>query len=141
MCRRTTMIRLAAAAMWLGLVACDTGGAGDLEEGVDTADSAIFTHQVALQGSDPCVDSPLTWESFGASFVWTWCTPCHSSALTVEERQEAPVEVNFDTYEDVVAWAGRIEARSGPGGDMPPAGGPDDEERSLLVEWVRCDLP
>ena len=128
-------------ALLIGLVACGIDG-GDRYDELDTADSsALVTNEVALQGSDPCLDSPLTWDSFGAPYVWTWCTPCHSSVLTAEERQEAPPDVNFDTHEDVVAWAARIEARSGPGGDMPPAGGPDDDERGLLVDWVRCDLP
>jgi len=125
------------------VVGCAVDETTSPDPAVDTADSAVLSQlSESLQSdTDPCEDSPLTWESFGASYVWTWCTPCHSSVLVGEERQEAPLDVDFDTYEDVVDWAARIEARSGPGGDMPPAGGPDEAERELLVEWVSCGLP
>ena len=46
-------------------------------------------------------DSFLTYENYGQPFLTTWCTPCHSSHLeALEERQDAPLGVNFDSYAD-----------------------------------------
>jgi uncharacterized membrane protein len=66
---------------------------------------------------------------------------CHSSALSEEDRQEAPLGANFDTYEGVVLYADRIFVRAVLDEDMPPVGAPDPQDLSLLAEWVVCGLP
>ena len=53
-------------------------------------------------------------------------------------RQKAPLEVNFDTIEQVREWQIRIAVLAGTGTMMPPSGGPTGEERALLVEWLDC---
>lgn len=87
-------------------------------------------------------DSFVTYENFGEPFMLTWCTPCHSSHLSIpEERQDAPDGVNLDSYEDVVNHAEYIQIFAVDTDAMPPAGGPDDEDRELLAEWIACGMP
>jgi uncharacterized membrane protein len=88
---------------------------------------------------DACESTYLDYQNFGAPFVTNWCRGCHSSALPDGMRQKAPKDVNFDDEADVRAWAPRIAARAATlTPSMPPAGGPSEEERALLAEWVTC---
>lgn len=88
-----------------------------------------------------CDSSFLDHDNFGAPFVANWCRGCHSSAVPMNMRQKAPIDVNFDGEGDLVVWAERIKIRaSGDKPTMPPAGGPSDEERALLAEWIQCGL-
>jgi uncharacterized membrane protein len=87
-------------------------------------------------------DSFLTYENLGEPFMLTWCTPCHSSHLTTaEERQDATVGVNLDSYAEVLEHAEYIQIFAVETDEMPPAGGPSDEERDLLAEWIACGMP
>ena len=44
-----------------------------------------------------------------------------------------------DTWDDMIRWGPRIQARAtGPEPTMPPGGGPSEEERALLSEWLEC---
>lgn len=86
-----------------------------------------------------CETSYLTYETFGAPFAISWCRGCHSSAVPAGMRQRAPIDVNFDTHEDIVNYKSKIlELTTGAKPSMPPAGGPSDEERALLAEWLNC---
>jgi hypothetical protein len=76
-------------------------------------------------------DNTLTWRSFGAGFLLTWCTGCHSSHLAADARQDAPIDVNFDTHAAFKPHAGLVYERAvleahaflrDP--NMPPAGLP-----------------
>jgi len=88
-----------------------------------------------------CDDSFLDHNNFGAPFVANWCRGCHSSAVPMNMRQKAPIDVNFDGEGDLVVWAERIKIRAAaPTGTMPPAGGPTQEERELLAEWIECGM-
>jgi uncharacterized membrane protein len=96
----------------------------------------------AACGSDldpTCASSDLTYETFGAPFVTSWCRGCHSRDQTM--RQQAPEDVNFDTHADAVQLADAIRALAGVGRAMPPAGGPSLDERALLVVWLDCGAP
>ena len=87
-------------------------------------------------------ESFLTFQDFGGPFFFDWCTGCHSSAMPEGERQGAPPGVDFDTLEDMRAWADRIWARAGDHNEtMPPIGGPHEEERVALGEWLACGAP
>ncbi|HSN32152.1 MAG TPA: hypothetical protein VLU41_05670, partial [Ideonella sp.] len=95
----------------------------------------------------PCPpENVLTWRSFGAGFLLTWCTGCHSSALAEDARQGAPPAVDFDTYarykpferlvyERAVTEAHAIavdpEAAASP---MPPAGLVPAADRERLAQ-------
>ncbi len=74
------------------------------------------------------------------SFLLTWCTSCHSSQVVGDDRYGAPPGVNFDIPASLADWADAAADRTSDG-SMPPAGGPSDEERQALVDWVACDLP
>ena len=91
--------------------------------------------------SDVCETSYLDYGNFGAPFVSNWCRGCHSASVPMGMRQKAPLDINFDTEADVLAWRERIAARAtGTMPTMPPAGGPSGEERALLAEWIACGM-
>jgi len=87
-------------------------------------------------------DPPLTYESFGEGFVSKHCTACHSSLLESGERNEATVGVDLDTYAGVLVFAERIQARvvEPDTPEMPPGGGPTEEEQQMLREWLVCSV-
>lgn len=90
---------------------------------------------------DVCEQSYMRYDNAGAPFVISWCRGCHSSAVPKAMRQKAPMNVNFDSEEEVRQWAERIEARAtSTNPTMPPAGGPTDEERAMLREWIECGM-
>ncbi|MBK7535228.1 MAG: hypothetical protein IPI49_07600 [Myxococcales bacterium] len=89
-----------------------------------------------------CETSYLTYQTFGAPFLTTWCRGCHASALPLDMRQGSPPQINFDDAEAARSQRARILARSvGEAPTMPPAGGPSAAERALLEEWLRCGAP
>ncbi len=84
---------------------------------------------------------PLTYANTGEGLMNKHCVGCHSSLLPEGMREDAPVGVDFDTYEAVLTWADRIEARAtGDTPDMPPGGGPNAAEIALLTEWLHCEV-
>ncbi len=89
-----------------------------------------------------CETSYLTYDTFGAPFLSTWCRGCHASALPLDMRQGSPPQINFDDLATARALGARILARSvGDAPTMPPAGGPSQAERARLEEWLRCGAP
>ena len=114
-----------ALALTLGACGQDTMTGGD--DGVDPP------------SPDVCEKSYLDYGNFGKPFALDWCRGCHSSAVPVNMRQKAPAGVDFDTLADVQHWRERIAIRAtGAMPTMPPAGGPSEEERVLLAEWIGC---
>lgn len=91
----------------------------------------------------PCPkDSPLTADNFGGPFMLSHCTGCHHSSLGEDERAGAPVGVDFDKLGDVRDHADRIWARAADeNATMPPLGGPAQDERARLGEWLACGAP
>jgi len=88
---------------------------------------------------DKCETTYLDYNNFGKPFALDWCRGCHSSSVPANMRQNATIGVDFDTLEDVQRWRERIEIRAtGATPTMPPAGGPSEEERALLAEWLSC---
>lgn len=85
-----------------------------------------------------CAESPLTYQTFGEPFVANWCRGCHSTELYPTMRQDAPLDVNLDTLDDVRRQKDMIRVLAVDTTAMPPAGGPSDEERALLREWLAC---
>jgi uncharacterized membrane protein len=99
-------------------------------------DTAYEEERIRCDERDPA----LSWENFGEGFVTRYCTSCHGADVPEADRNDAPDGVDFDSLEDVVAWASRIEARAVDFADMPPGGGPGPEERHRLAEWLECDV-
>lgn len=101
----------------------------------------------------PCPpDNTLTWRSFGAGFLRTWCTGCHSSHVPADQRQDAPENVNFDThalykpverlvYDRAVLEAHKLAIDPTSASPMPPAGVPGEADRRRLAQWIACGSP
>jgi uncharacterized membrane protein len=89
-------------------------------------------------GSQECTSSALTYQTFGEPFIASWCRGCHSAELLPEMRQQAPLEVNFNSKSEVQRFAKRISFLVATAATMPPAGGPTAAERALLQEWIAC---
>ena len=95
----------------------------------------------AQQMSCPIEGTKLTYESFGAGFMGTYCQNCHGQAEG--DRKGAPPNFYFSSAPAVRDQRDRIFARAAGSTDsMPP--GPDDtpeEEREKLAEWLSCGAP
>jgi len=86
-------------------------------------------------------DPPLTYDNFGQAYLTKHCVGCHGTYLPEELREGAPIGIDLDTYDDALFWAERIQARAtGSSPTMPPGGGPSEEERAKLQEWLNCHL-
>jgi uncharacterized membrane protein len=85
-----------------------------------------------------CDQSVLTYRTFGEPFIADWCRGCHSEQLYPTMRQDAPLDVNLDTIDQVRARKRMILDLAGERALMPPSGGPSTEERALLREWISC---
>ena len=85
-----------------------------------------------------CRTSSLTYQNFGEPFMANWCNGCHSSGLPSGMRQLAPADVNFDTLAEIRAQSVAILVTTVTDVTMPPEGGPSDDERALLSQWMDC---
>ncbi len=114
----------------------ESGGSEETGEGIGEGPWDTFEER-------PCPDdSFVTFENFGWPHMLTFCNGCHSSMLPADMRQGAPIEINFESIEDVREHAARIWARSGDQHTtMPPVGPAADDERYLLGEWLACGAP
>lgn len=90
----------------------------------------------------PTTNAP-TYDSFGRSFMSTYCTRCHSAMAM--DRHGAPSDHNFDTLSQIRSFAGHIDqyAAAGPSAvntSMPPDDlKPTEDERKKLGEWLACE--
>jgi cytochrome c5 len=104
-----------------------------------SCDDHVIGHGVPI--TNTCLrDPPLTWENYGDYIIGRQCRPCHSVYSREGQRADAPEGVDFDSWDDVLEWVDRIQARSVDTETMPPAGGMLREERVLLGEWLRCEV-
>jgi len=114
------------------------GGAAAVSCGGDKADSS------AAEGPDCSRKPALTWDNFGKGHVDKHCNGCHSVLIPLNQRQEAPIGVDFNTYADVIEWHDRIIARSTlkvlDEPTMPPGGGPSQLEMQMALEWLECEV-
>ena len=100
---------------------------------------ASLVVMAACGSEDPtCRTSYLNYDNFGAPFMTSWCDGCHGEAIPPGMRQGANADVNFDTLDEVRQRGAEIVQEAGKSHLMPPAGGPTDAEREMLVEWVTC---
>jgi len=63
------------------------------------------------------------------------CLRCHSIESQGAGRNGAPINVNFDTFQDAVMWSDLMNQRI-QSGTMPPDGGIPNEERALFQQWI-----
>lgn len=88
--------------------------------------------------------SLLTYENFGRAFIEDYCLECHHSELAEAERNDAPLSIDFETYDLVSNFSISIKAIAGTRPLMPPSFAmavPNSEERANLVQWIDCRLP
>ncbi len=104
----------------------------------------------------------FSWQSFGYDFFCHYCTNCHDSSLTLNQRNGAPLFHDFDTLVGVMQVANHIDeyAASGPRSHntLMPGGGtafkcpsmlggpldmscllPTDQERENLGVFLACE--
>jgi uncharacterized membrane protein len=105
-----------------------------LGSGGDSAAGSEATSKASCEGA-PIV----TWDNFGAGFLNENCDSCHASTVTDAARNDAPEAVSFDTKEEVWVWAEDIlRMATGEQPQMPPEGGPSDDDRVRLFWWLGC---
>ena len=98
--------------------------------------------QLQMENNNDCSSVPWTYSNVGAPYMMTWCTSCHHIDLQEEERAGANLDVNLNSYNDVITHLDRIQARAlSEPATMPPAGGPSDIEKQRLREWILCGAP
>jgi hypothetical protein len=91
--------------------------------------------------------STLTYANFGQPFMETYCTQCHASTLTGDDRMGAPAFHDFDTQLGIQQVMDHIDqmAASGPAAtnDQMPIDDPKPTlaERQQLGEWIACGAP
>ncbi|HEY5920824.1 MAG TPA: c-type cytochrome [Kofleriaceae bacterium] len=91
--------------------------------------------------------STLTYASFGQTFMTQYCTRCHSSTLSGDDRMGATLDHDFDTQLGIQQVGDHIDRSAGSGPDatndqMPPDGArPTLMERQQLAEWMACGAP
>ena len=126
---------------WLAIAAAVLGAAIAGACTID-GDEPLDKAPTTLEDRECPPDSVLTFENFGGPFISSYCAGCHAKDLPEGMRQEAPLDVDFDTLDATRAWAKRIWARAGDHNvTMPPIGGPDEAEREMLGEWLACGAP
>jgi len=104
----------------------------------------------------------FTWQNFGYDFMCHYCTNCHDSSLTLNQRNGAPLFHDFDTLFGVMEVAFHTDeyAASGPlaHNTLMPGGGtngrcpstlggpldmsclePTDAERETLGVFLACE--
>jgi uncharacterized membrane protein len=91
------------------------------------------SHQHEGSGATCPTGSTLTYESFGQTFMSTYCTRCHSQTKTGPSRIGAPADHNFDTIDEIRVFKNHIDehAAAGPNGTnrAMPLGQPKPERR------------
>jgi hypothetical protein len=143
MLKRAAMVLLPL--VFLGLASC--GDSGSKDDGTDGDGDDDEHEDVGTPTGATCPSTdPPTYENFGRDFLESYCTGCHSSALSGTARKGAPPDHNFDTHAGVIEYAEHIDgvAASGPEATnttMPLlAPMPSLEERERLGEWLACEI-
>jgi mono/diheme cytochrome c family protein len=77
---------------------------------------------------------------FGEVFFSEHCLGCHASDLEGLGRHGAPINMNWDSYADVVKFSTSIRDQV-VRGLMPPGGFVPPEETDQLLEWIACGAP
>ena len=88
-----------------------------------------------------CDPNVVTYESVGQPFLRNYCTGCHSSHLTLDQRYGAPEHVNLETFDEATQWSTRSYVRATIDMNMPPNGGIPQEELDLFTRWALCGTP
>ncbi len=77
----------------------------------------------------------VTYSSDIQPLLETHCLSCHSASVSGADRNGAPLDVNFDTYDETYALADKSNQRI-QSGTMPPSGPLSDQEKEMFQEWI-----
>lgn len=109
-----------------------------------TAAAALATNGCGDDTADGTpVDCTTVKKYSELSTAWSKCTSCHSTQLTdPTDRQSAPDEFNYDTYEVAKQFPAEIKEQV-EDDEMPPDGSPTltTQEKTDLLTWVECNTP
>ncbi|WP_411280630.1 hypothetical protein [Gemmatimonas sp.] len=99
-------------------------------------------------GSTCPPSDPPTYASFGQPFMQTYCLACHSQSKLGDDRNGAPVTIDFDTRSLIRENTSRIDKQAAfgptsknrlmPDDDHQPQ--PSDAERVRLGEYIACEI-
>jgi uncharacterized membrane protein len=93
-------------------------------------------------GKGPQIDcATATVPNYADVTMFEVCENCHASSLSGAQRQDAPGDVNFDTYDAAKASAEEslYEVYNG---DMPINGYTvTDEQKQAFYAWAQCGTP
>jgi hypothetical protein len=113
--------------------------AGPGEAGVDALVNGCPSYPTRLPPPPGAVDS---WDSYARDFFGRWCTRCHSTGRTLDDRHGAPAGLNWDDEARVRAHLEDIRRAVGVDNFMPlDAPYPSCNERKRLVEWIDRGAP
>jgi len=125
------------------------GAVGLLLLGACSSDEDGHPHEEEEEGTptgSTCpTDNAPTYEDFAKGFAESYCTRCHSSEKTGDERQGAPLDHDFDTEAGFLKHADHVDEHAAAGPDavntlMPPSNPkPTEAERRKLGEWLACN--
>lgn len=128
----------------LGACAADAGSKnehGDADAGAPAVVAAAGPWTSLAER--PCPEhNTLSYENFGAPFFLDYCEGCHGSARVAGERQNAPLDAQFDDVAHIRRQAAKIWLKAADDNRaMPPVGGPPPMPRVQLGEWLACGAP
>ncbi len=105
--------------------------------------TASFALSSAACGEEeiPAVDcATVAVPVFSDVAAFASCNGCHSSAVTGADRQGAPVNIDFDTYDSAVANIDKAMEEVAEGA-MPPNGALATADADALYAWGQCGKP
>ena len=76
-----------------------------------------------------------------AKIIQSKCLGCHLSTLQEGQRNGAPIDANFDTFEGAKIKGDEIIERAVTLSNMPPSGSLSDEEKQALSNWQALGFP
>ncbi len=141
----------------VALAACSDGPKPE-PTGTVCPDPDPMTFGYTAASTPGCTGTPEQC-NFGKTFMDTYCTNCHNSALPNSQRNGAPLYHDFDTLRGVLEVTNHIDEQAGfgpkamntlmPGDGRCPSipGGsldedcpqPTAEERTNLALWIACE--
>jgi len=140
---RTVILILAAAACW-NIAGCGKSNDDGEEKDPYSREMPPITNKpVNVPTSTNCPKgTKLSYANFGAVFFGNYCTSCHSSELTGDDRIGATEGVDFETYKLLALHLTGVKSKAGSGKTaMPPGEQVSSEERKQLDEWIDCGAP
>jgi len=136
------------------ILALALAGCGDNQGPTGNADMAVAAggDMTLLANGCPPLTAPVTtpdggaggdtWANYAQGFFAMYCTRCHSSTLSGDARNGAPVGYDWDVESAVRARLDVIRSAVGVGNFMPPSDPkPGCDERRRIVRWIDADAP